>query len=106
MFEECPEPFHPDEWPFVVFYLQTDKARAASEIRALTAIQQAGAGTPDHAPQWQAQAWFLERTFREKYGRQERINLEGPNAGDPVKMEIVPVSDLEAKIRRLRGDVE
>lgn len=106
MFATCPAPFNPDEWAFVVFYLQTDKARAASEIRALTAIQKAGSGGPDHAPQWQAHAWFLERTYRDKYGRADRLSLEGPNPGDPVKLEIVPVSDLEAKIRQLRGNTE
>jgi hypothetical protein len=31
-FDRCPEPFDPDEWAFVVFKYQTERARARAEV--------------------------------------------------------------------------
>lgn len=89
--------FEPSEWMFVVFKFLTDRAKAAAEIKALTTIQQA---MPDN---WQAAGWYLERTYPDRYGRRERVNLSGANDGDPVKLEhTVSADSLEAKLLELR----
>lgn len=66
-FEEClnkaPKPFDRTEWPFVVFVLATDRARAVAELNNIAIIKSAA------AKNWNAAAWLLERTHREKYGR-------------------------------------
>lgn len=98
MFEDCPKPFEPSEWVFVVFKYHIDRAKASAEIRALTIIQQA---MPDN---WQAAGWYLERTRPDQYGRRERINMTGNKDGEPIKVETtVTVDELEARIREIRG---
>lgn len=93
------EPFDPNEWDYVLFLFHTDKASAAAEVRNLTLIQQAAG---DGA--WQASAWILERRHPDKYGRRERINLEGSHEGDPITVKSIGVEELEAKIKRLAGE--
>lgn len=103
MFSECPDPFEPSEWIFVAFRYQIHRAKAAAEIRALTIIQQA---MPEN---WQAAGWYLERTRPDQYGRRERINMTGNKDGEAIKVESkteITVDDLEAKIRKIRGDRE
>lgn len=94
----APEPFTDAEWDYVCFYMHSDKALAVSEIRNLTIIQQAAGDG-----HWQAGAWILERTRPDKFGRRERINLEGSQDGDPVTIKSVGVEDVEAAIKRLAG---
>lgn len=98
LFKNLQEPFSIAEWPFVVFYSQTEKARAKAELRAISTIQTAG-----NNGQWQAYAWFLERVFYEKYGRRDRVALEGAPDGNPIQMEVSSVASVEEKIRQLRG---
>lgn len=92
LFKICPEPFNEVEWPYVVLHQQVTRARAQAEVRAMAIIQQAA---PEN---WQASAWFLERTAPEKFGRRERINLEGSTDGAPI--EIVSVDALEEKLSK------
>lgn len=54
--QQCPEHFDPDEWAFVVFKLQTERARARSEVNALKLVKNA-ADTSWRAAAW----WYLER---------------------------------------------
>lgn len=98
MFEalgQCPEPFNPDEWAFVVLKYQTERARARAEVNTLKHITEAAHTT------WRAAAWFLERTRPERYGLRQSVNLAG-STGGPVEIRTVTVDDLEAKIQLLR----
>ena len=74
-FEDClntaPKPFDRKEWPFVVFVLATDRARAVAELNNLTIIKSAA------AKNWSAAAWLLERVHRDKYGRVVQSPLTG-----------------------------
>ena len=92
--DRCPEPFDPDEWPFVVFSYQTERARARAEVDTLRLISKAADNS------WRAAAWFLERTKPERYGLRQGVNLAG-SPGAPVEIRTVTVEELEAKIKLL-----
>jgi hypothetical protein len=59
-----------------------EKARADAEVASLAKIQKAGSEGA-----WQASAWFLERSWPERWGKREtnRIELVGADGG-PVKV--------------------
>lgn len=84
--------FNAREWPYVVFSLQIQRSQAAAEARALQYVRDAMSGT------WQAAAWYLERVHPEKYGRRERINLEGSTPGSPVR---ISAGDLDTRLEEL-----
>lgn len=70
-----------------------ESARASAEVRALANIQKAaGEGT------WQAAAWYLERSYPDKWGRRQMQHV-GP-AGGPVQVD-VSVEALEDKLASL-----
>lgn len=100
MWSNRPRQFDPVEWPYVVFTFLIERARAAAEIRTIQGIHKAaGQGN------WQAGAWWLERTMPEKYGRRDHINLEGSKPGDPVRTEtVVTVDTLNKKLAALLDD--
>lgn len=101
MVKKVPEYFEPKEWPFVSFAASTSKARAGSELRALTSIQVAG------QKDWRAQAWFLEHTRMERYSHKTQISLEGPTPGSPIEVkQTVTVDQLEEKLNKLLGNSE
>jgi transposase len=57
----------PDERRYLDFLDAVETARGTAEVRYTLAIQQAAQrGT------WQAAAWWLERSFPDRYGRRER----------------------------------
>lgn len=79
---------------YVDFVDQIEKAKAEDEARRLARIEQAGQGGsvlyektltyPDGRikrearyaePQWTADAWYLERTRPEQYGRRDRLSV-------------------------------
>ncbi len=91
----CPEPFDPDEWPFVVFNCQAERARACAEVNTLKQISTA-ANTS-----WRAAAWYLERTHPERYGLRQSVNLAG-SPGSPVEVRTISVDELNAKIELIR----
>lgn len=71
------------------------KARAEAEVRNVANIQRAAnSGT------WQASAWWLERSFHERWGR--KTELSGPNQG-PIQVE-VSREELTQRILELLGD--
>lgn len=75
------------------------KARAEAEARNITLVQQAASnGT------WQAAAWFLERSFPQRWGRTDRMEVTGKDGGS---VEItVSAAELEAKVVALLGTKE
>lgn len=87
-----------------------EKARADAEVAALAKIQKAA-----NEGQWQASAWFLERSMPERWARKEKTQLEiTGEGGGPVKVvsgiELEPEA-MAALARRLQaraieGDAE
>jgi hypothetical protein len=73
----------PDAPPeYVEFKEALEKARADAEVASLAKIQKAaGEGA------WQASAWYLERSWPERWGRRDtnRVELVGEGGG-PVKV--------------------
>ena len=73
---------------FVSFYLEVEKASALAEASALENIRKAG------STQWQASAWYLERTKPDRWGRRAALEVSGE-----VTMEI----DVEAVNRKIQA---
>lgn len=83
---------HPD-WPYCVFHDEVEKARATAECRSVAIIQRAGDSN------WQAHAWFLERTGRERWGRYNRVELSGPgNKPIPITATQIDVNKLVSEL--------
>jgi transposase-like protein len=59
------------------------RARAEAEVRNVSLINTA-ARDPRH---WTAAAWFLERSYPTKWGRQQKVELTGAN-GAPISLEV------------------
>ena len=74
----------------VEFREAVKRARADAEVRNVALIQKA-AQDPN---KWQASAWWLERSFPARWGRQQKITQEitGANGG-PIE-----VSDVRAQL--------
>jgi hypothetical protein len=60
----------------IQFLNAIEKARADASIRNVGIIQQAA-----QDGQWQAAAWYLERTNPRKWGRHETVELTGSDGG-------------------------
>lgn len=84
-------------WPCVVFSALLVKAEAQAEARAVGNVVAAGANS------WQAAMTYLERKYPERWGRRDRMSLEGGPAGStPVQVQQVPsTDDLLGKIMTL-----
>ena len=76
--------------PYWQFCQDLKKAEEAREQTILQNIIDAG----QDPRYWQAQAWFLERTHPEKYGRKERHEVTGAGGG-PVQATVALMSDEE-----------
>jgi transposase-like protein len=80
---------------YLEFLEAIEKARAVAEMRNLQIVQQAGQGKPGDPktgekgidPDWRASAWFLERAYPKKWGRQERVELSGMD-GAPINVTV------------------
>lgn len=98
MWAHCPKPFDKYEWPYVVFAHIAAIARAEAEVRAVTTILAAGSKS------WQANAWWLERSFPDKYGAKQQLTLGGVEGGSPIKTEnktLVTVTELDDVLNQL-----
>jgi len=85
---------------FADFYLETEKARAEAEVRAVEVIRGAMGN------QWQAAAWFLERTNNRDWGRTVKAEVTGEGGG-PVQVDTeVVYRKLEALTQRHVVDAE
>ena len=84
--------------PYRSFCTALKSARAAAEVRSVALIQQAATGGT-----WQAAAWYLERSYPERWGR-TRVEVTGGHDGDssPIRVEVTAEA-LEAKLRALIG---
>lgn len=69
------------EQRYLDFMMDVDRARSDAISHNLQMIQ-------DAAPKnWQAAAWYLERTAPQFFGRHMRTEITGPNNG-PVQVEV------------------
>ena len=64
------------EVPFVRLAIDVKKARAMAQAKALHNIRRAA-----ESGNWQADAWFLERTDPQHYSRTQRTEISGPDGG-------------------------
>lgn len=87
----------PDEALYVEFVNEVERARAEAEIRAISNIRLAG------AKNWQAEAWFLERTNPQRFGRRIAAEVTGKDGG-PVEAHVnVSVEDLASALDEALG---
>ena len=98
MWNHRPRQFDQYEWPYAVFCHIASTARAEAEIRAVTTVLVAGQKS------WQANAWWLERSFPDKYGQKTAVTLGGDPEAGPIRTEntnLVTVSELDAVLGEL-----
>lgn len=68
--------------PYKSFWIRINEAESEAIMRRLARIENAG-----KEGSWQADAWYLERKYPDKFGRRDRLELAGdPNA--PVEVEL------------------
>lgn len=68
--------------PYASFWIRVNEAESEAIMRRLARIEQAGKNGS-----WQADAWYLERKYPDKFGRKEKLELSSdPNA--PVEIEL------------------
>jgi hypothetical protein len=82
--------------PYRSFCTALKSARATAEVRSVALIQSAASnGT------WQAAAWYLERSYPDRWGR-TRVEVTGGSDGEtqPIRVQ-VSAEALEAKLRTL-----
>ena len=78
---EAGDPVRANGQAYASFADEVEKAMARVEVQSLAVIRRAG------MENWQAMAWFLERTRPRKFGRLERKEISGPESG-PVQMTV------------------
>ena len=79
------------ELPYLDLCELVEKARATAVLRNMTIIQ-----TAANNGQWQAAAWWLERSMPNQYGRRIQAEVSTP----------VSVQDLERRMLSLLGEDE
>ena len=90
-------PPDPKEQNYFEIWEAVEAARAAAEVRNIGLIQRAATGGT-----WQAAAWWLERSFPERYGRRMSAEVSGPQ-GKPIEVVITPEM-VNEKIAAAWGD--
>ena len=80
-----------NELLYIQFAQAVEKARSDAVVRNLTIIQKAA-----NDGQWQAAAWYLERTNPKKWGRYETVEVTGE--GTTVSVEISAKDALYQKL--------
>lgn len=81
--------------PYRTFCTALKSARATAEVRSVALIQSAASnGT------WQAAAWYLERSYPDRWGRTRVEVTGGSDADPPIRVEISPEA-LAAKLQTL-----
>lgn len=86
-----------EEWQFVLFATLMRRAKAEAVTQAVTQIRRAG------RDQWQAAAWYLERTNHAEFGRKTSLEHSGPDGG-PVTIEAATPEELAERIKTLKRE--
>lgn len=63
------------------FVVEVEKAQAQGEIERLNRISDAAING-----NWQADAWYLERRYPERYGKKDRVDVGGTE--EPIKVKL------------------
>jgi hypothetical protein len=75
-----------------------EKARSEAEVRNVALIQRAAQdGT------WQAAAWYLERSFQQRWGRKQEVS--GPGGG-PIQVAQLSPDEARERLAQVRGEIE
>lgn len=83
---------------FAAFADAVKEARAVRDRKYVRVIEKAAEdGT------WQAAAWFLERTNRKEFGRNESVEITGKDGG-PVQQQVVG-DDQRAKVTEMLDEL-
>jgi hypothetical protein len=100
-----------------------EDARARAEAKAISGIMSAGLGKETTvsrevlgkdgevvtlnevrtSQEWQALAWWLERTFPDRYGRRDRLSVGGDAGAPPVRIETAS-NDVALFLEAFRED--
>lgn len=75
---------------YVRFFRAIEKARSDAVVRNLTLVQRAAEDN------WQAAAWYLERTNPRKWGRRDTLEVTGEDGG-PVQVHVSARETLAEK---------
>lgn len=89
--QEAGQKANPTEAQYIELCEAVEKARADAVVANVTIIQQAARNG-----QWQAAAWWLERSMPNQFGRRVQAEVTGT----------VSVQDLEKRMLALIGDSE
>ena len=81
---------------FVDFLDAVESARAKAAVRHVANIAKAA-----NDGVWQASAWYLERSYPQKWGRLNRTEISGPDGG-PIEAR-VDLEALDDKLTALLG---
>jgi hypothetical protein len=81
---------------FVEFVDAVESARAKAAVRHVANIAKAA-----NEGAWQASAWYLERSYPQKWGRLNRTEISGPDGG-PIETR-VDLEALDEKLSALLG---
>ncbi len=84
---EAGAPAAKDEARYVQFLVSVKGAEAQAERDSVRAVRRAANDS------WQAAAWYLERKFKDRWGRSADVTLAGPGGG-PVEVRTVSDEDL------------
>src|SRR5262245_40281791 len=109
---------------FTAFSAAVKKAQAQDEARRLLRINQAGQGGtvisettityPDGrverevkrtSPQWQADAWHLERKYPDRYSRRDRLALTDPSGERPAEIHVIALPSKAPSAEQWAADV-
>lgn len=99
-FESWADPvFDQTEWPYVIFAVLLERARAVFASKTIASIRQIAANTVK--PDWRAHKWLLEITQPELYGPRSTTVLEG-NPAAPLAFDLPSPEALAERIKELK----
>ena len=92
---------------YLEFLKAIEKAELQFKNSLVASIRKSGRGDPERGikPQWQANAWLLERMYPEEFAERKRIDV-GNADGKPFRIEeiyVLPDSEL-AKLAGYEGE--
>src|SRR5262245_59849579 len=109
---------------FIAFITAVKKAEAQDEARRLLRINQAGQGgtvisettityedgrvereVKRTSPQWQADAWHLERKYPDRYSRRDRLALTDPSGERPAEIHVIALPSKAPSAEQWAADV-
>lgn len=89
---------------YVKFFKSIKKAESVAEMRNVTIIQSSA------RENWQAAAWYLERKYKERWGRMDQHQISGKDGGsiqieDPRDKLLFKLDQMEDSKKKKDDDV-